>query len=236
VELGPDDPDGYAARGFIRLAMTWDWAGAQADFAKGIALDPGDARFQGRYASLLMVLGRVPEAIAAGKKAIELDPLKSSLWGNLARQLTFTRDFAAAHEAIRRALEISPEDPFELNALGVLQLVEGNAQDALATFRRSGLEFARLYGIALAAYTLKEPKASQQALDELIAKHAAEAAYQVADVYAWRGEKAPAFEWLERSYAQQDGGLTTIKYDPLVDSLRGDARYRALLRKLKLPE
>ena len=236
VELGPDDPDGYAARGFIRYALTWDWAGAQADFEKAIALDPGDARFQERYASVLLTLGRIPEAIAARKKAIELDPLKSSPWGNLARHLTFTRDFPAAHEAIRRALEISPEDPFELNALGVLQLVEGNAQDALATFRRSGLEFARLYGVAMAAYTLKDPKASQQALDELIAKHGAEAPYQVADVYAWRGEKAPAFEWLERSFAQRDGGLTTIKYDPLVDSLRGDARYRAMLRKLKLPE
>ncbi len=183
-----------------------------------------------------MTLGRVPEAIAAGKKAIKLDPLKSSPWGNLAHYLTFTRDFPAAHEAIRRALEISPEDPFELNVLGVLQLVEGNVQDALATFRRSGLEIGRLYGIAMAAYTLKEPKASQQALDELIAKHAADAAYQIADVYAWRGEKAPAFEWLERSYAQQEGGLTTIKFDPLVDSLRGDPRYKALLRKLKLPE
>jgi hypothetical protein len=68
------------------------------------------------------------------------------------------------------------------------------------------------------------------------AKHGAEAPYQVADVYAWRGEKAPAFEWLERSYSQQDGSLTTIKFDPLVDLLRGDPRYKALLRKLKLPE
>ena len=236
VELGPDDPNGYAARGFIRYVISWDWAGAQADFEKAIALDPGDGRFQGRYAMVLMTLGRVPEAIAAAKKGIELDPLKSSPWGNLTRYLYFTRDFTAAHEAIRRALEISPEDPFELNALSVLQLVEGRAQDALATFRRNGLEIGRLYGIAMAEHTLGDAKASQQALDELTAKYAAEAAYQVAEVYAWRGEKAPAFEWLERSYAQQEGVLTTIKFDPLVDSLRGDPRYKAFLRKMKLPE
>jgi adenylate cyclase len=41
VELGPDDPNAYAARGFIRYNLTWDWAGAQADYENAIALDPG---------------------------------------------------------------------------------------------------------------------------------------------------------------------------------------------------
>jgi TolB-like protein/cytochrome c-type biogenesis protein CcmH/NrfG len=235
VELGPDDPNAYAARGFIRRESTWDWAGAQADYEKAIALDPGDSKFQSRYGSLLATLGRLPEAIAAAKKAIELDPLKSVPWQNLAFYLLFTRDYPAAHEASRRALEISPESPFALKHLGTLQLLEGKAQEALATFRGINFEVFRLYGIAMAEHTLKDPKASQQALDELIAKHAAEAAYQVADVYAWRGEKDKAFEWLERAFAQRDGGLLSIKFDPMMDSLVGDARYKAFLRKMKLP-
>ncbi len=62
------------------------------------------------------------------------------------------------------------------------------------------------------------------------------AAYQIAEAYAWQGDKDKAFEWLERAYRQQDGGLTAIKYDPLLDNLRSDPRYHALLRKLNLPD
>ncbi len=70
----------------------------------------------------------------------------------------------------------------------------------------------------------------------MIATHGQDAAYQIGEVYAWRGEKDKAFEWLERAYQQQDGGLTVIKYDPLLLSLRGDPRYHTLLRKINLPE
>jgi hypothetical protein len=51
----------------------------------------------------------------------------------------------------------------------------------------------------------------------------------------WRGEKDKAFEWLERAYRQQDGGLTSTKIDLLLASLRSDPRYTALLRKLNFP-
>jgi TolB-like protein/Tfp pilus assembly protein PilF len=236
VELGPDDPNAYAARGFIRLNITWDWAGAQADFEKAIALDPGDARFQQRYGLLLATLGRMPEAIAATRRAIQLDPLQLATWRNLIGYLLFTRDFAGAHEASRRALEISPDSSFVLDGLGLLQLLEGNAQDALATFRRIDVEVFRLWSIAMAEHSLGDHKASQQALDELIAKYAAVAAYQIGGAYAWRGEKDKAFEWLERAYVQRDEGLTNIKIDPVIYSLRADPRYKALLRKMNLPE
>jgi hypothetical protein len=62
------------------------------------------------------------------------------------------------------------------------------------------------------------------------------AAYQIAEVYAWRGEPDKAFEWLERAYAQNDGGLTFIKADPLMKPLQPDPRFAIFLRKLGLPE
>jgi hypothetical protein len=84
-------------------------------------------------------------------------------------------------------------------------------------------------------HTLGDTKASQQALEKLMATGAGDAAYQIAEGYAWRGEKDKAFEWLERAYRQQDGGLASIKGDPLLASLRSDPRYAAVLRKLNFP-
>ncbi|HMK87208.1 MAG TPA: protein kinase [Steroidobacteraceae bacterium] len=236
MALGREDASAYSARGFMRYYITWDWVGAQADLEKALALDPGDTKGQRRYGRLLATLGRLPEAIAVTKRAIELDPLSSSAWQGLAEYFATTRDFAAAHEATRRALEISPESAFVLNNVATLQLLEGRAEDALATCRKIDNEGYRLYGIAMAEHTLKNPKESQRALEELITKDAASDAFQIAEAYAWRGEKDRAFEWLERSYVQRDAGLAEIKFSPLLGSLHGDPRYQALLRKLKLPE
>ena len=61
------------------------------------------------------------------------------------------------------------------------------------------------------------------------------AAYQIAEVYAYRGEVDRAFEWLERAYAQRDSGLSQIKGDPHFKRLERDPRYAALLEKMHLP-
>jgi serine/threonine-protein kinase len=236
VAIGPEDASSYAARGFIRYAIRWDWAGAQADFEKAIALDPGDARFQQRYGELLATEGRMAEAIATTRKAIELDPSSHSAWQTLTTYLVSTRDFAAAREASRRALEISPQSDFSLNDLGTLQLLEGRAQDALETFRKIDNEGFRLSSVAMAEHTLGHARESQQALEQLTAQHATEAAFQIAEIYAWRGEKNKAFDWLERAYRQRDGGLSDIKTDPPLAALRDDPRYKAFLRKMNLPE
>jgi TolB-like protein/Flp pilus assembly protein TadD len=236
VELRPEDARGYAARGFMRMNVGWDWPGALADLAKSLALDPSDAWIQYRYGTLLGTLGRFPEAIAATNKAIELDPLSSGPRLMLAQYLGMIGDLPAALDASRRALEVSPESSFALEGLGELQMLTGRPAEALATFQRNDLGAFRLLGVAVAEYTLNKPKESQQALDELVAKYAGNSAYQIAMAYAWRGERDKAFEWLDRSYAQRDNGLVGIKDDPLMKSLHADPRYAALLRKMNLPE
>ncbi len=235
VSLAPEAAAGYSARGFIRSNFVWDWTGAQADFRKALELEPSDAEVQDNYGQLLQSLGRLAEAIAAARKATELDPLSGPAWENLARFLTDNRDYAAARAANAHALEFSPEGTYALNNLGTLQLLEGSPADALRTFRQVGFEGFRLQGVAMAEHSLGDVKESQQALDDLIAKYAKDGPYEIADIYAWRGEKDQAFQWLERAQQQRDGGLANLKSDPLLASLRTDARYQDLLKSLNLP-
>ena len=106
---------------------------------------------------------------------------------------------------------------------------------ALATFHKVDDEAFRLYGLSMAEYTLGNTKESQRALEELTEKHEQEAAYQIAEAHAWRGEKDEAFEWLDRAYQQRDGGLSDIKVNLLIASLHGDPRFQALVQKMNLP-
>ena len=99
-----------------------------------------------------------------------------------------------------------------------------------------GGDGVRRMGDAMIEYASGHEQPSQQALKDLIAKHAGDMAYQVGDVYAWRGEKDKAIEWLERAYQQRDSGLNGIAYDPLLAGLQSDPRYGALLKKLELAD
>jgi TolB-like protein/Tfp pilus assembly protein PilF len=226
VTLAPEEADGYAARGYLREQFNWDWMGAQADLAKALTLDAADSSAQVRYGSLLASLGRLTEAIAASRKAIELDPLSGEAWMDLGGYLTANRDFGAADTSLRRAREILPESGRSLSELGTLQLLDGEAATALMTFGKiNGDPVYRLCGIAMAEHALGHAKESQQALSELMLQFAQVGAYQIAEANAWSGNKDKSFEWLKRAYQQRDPGLTKIKWDPLLASLRGDARY-----------
>jgi serine/threonine-protein kinase len=236
VELAPDEADAYAVRGYMRLRRTWDWSGARADFEKALTYDSTNSALQWLYVMLLDDFGRLPEAAAAAKKATEFDPLSAVAWLVLSWNLAGNRQFAAAHEALHRALEIQPESPIVLASLGSLQLEQGNATEALTTFRQVSDEEVRLYGVAKAEHTLGHAKESQQALDQFIANAGQAKAYDTAEIYAWRGEKDKAFEWLDRAYQQRSSDLYTFRNNPVFASLRGDARFAALLRKMNLPE
>jgi serine/threonine protein kinase/Tfp pilus assembly protein PilF len=233
VELAPDEAASYGTRGYMRLRRTWDWSGAQSDFEKALTVDAGDSTLQWQYASMLAAFGRLPEAVAAAKKATELDPLSTAAWFWLSLYLIESGEFAAAHAPVHRLLEIQPENPLALDFLAFLDLFEGNATQALTSFRQLSDEGLRLTGIAMAEHTLGHAKESQQALDPFIK---AGAAYGVAEIYAWRGENDKAFEWLDRAYQQHDSNMYDFRNDATLRSLHGDARFAALLRKMKLPE
>ena len=105
----------------------------------------------------------------------------------------------------------------------------------MAIYPRSTNEIFRLAGIAMAEHSLNHPRESQRALEEMISRFGHAGAYQIAQVYGWRGEKDRALEWLERARVQRDGGFVNVKIDPLLRGLRGDPRYTALLVRTHMP-
>ena len=219
----------------MRATVTWDWEGAGSDFQKAVALNPGDARILQGYGALLATLGRLPEAIETTRKAAEAEPLLFSVWQALGYYQEGAGQLDQARLSQERALALKPKFPFVHFRLGVIDLQQHQPKNAARAFAASGYEPLQLLGAALAEHDLRRGSESQQALDALIRDYGYNAAYQVAQAYAWRGQKDEAFQWLDRAFVQRDGGLAEVKYDPLLRSLRKDPRYRALLSKMGLP-
>lgn len=235
IKLDPELADGYLARGNLRANLSWDWQGAREDFEKAFSLSPGDARILQGYGSLLASLGQLPEAIATTRKAAERDPMQFSLWQALGYYQEAAGHLAEARVAQQRALALRADFPFVQYRLGMIELQQRQPRRALAIFNAIEFEPVRLLGQAMSQHDMRHASESQVALDALMKGYGYNAAYQIAQAYAWRDQPDMAFEWLDRAFVQRDGGLAEVKYDTALRGLRSDPRFAVLLRKLGLP-
>jgi hypothetical protein len=115
-------------------------------------------------------------------------------------------------------------------------LAQGRGEEALVEAQQEPEELWRLWAGAIIHHAAGRHAESEAALQELIAKHQVDAAYQVALVYAARAEADLAFAWLDRACAQRDPGLSETKTDTSLRSLHNDPRWGAFLRKMGLSD
>jgi eukaryotic-like serine/threonine-protein kinase len=236
IALDPHSPMGYIALQDVRLAYDFDWKGAEAALNKAAALQPGSVDVFGGRADLEELRGRPDEAIAFLKRTVALDPLCSSCYMFLGNDLYQTGQYDEANTVLQKALDLDPQQGFIHFVRGQILLARGHPQEALLEMQQESNEGLKLAGEAMAYHSLGRQQASDAALKELIASHGSGAAYQVASVYAYRGEADKALDWLYRGYRQHDSGMPYLKSEGLFKGLRQNPRYVELLKKMDLPQ
>ena len=179
-------------------------------------------------------LGRIEQAIVLARRAVDQDPLGATTYLNLALSLYSGDRLAEAEGACLKALELAPQSAMTRAVLSLILLAQNRGEEALAQATREPHEAVRLWALSIIHHLAGRQAASDEALRELIAKHARDGAYQVAEVYAARGEADAAFEWLDRARVERDTGLTGVKADPSFRSLRSDPRWAAFLNRIGL--
>lgn len=185
---------------------------------------------------LALCLGRLGEAIELYRRALEQDPLSTASYHNLGSALQAMDRLEEAEAAYRKVLELAPQRVGTRGLLSLTLLALGRGDEALAEAGREPEEAFGLWALAIVHHGLGHAAESDAALEELIEKYSEDAAYQIAEVYAVRGEADRAFEWLERAYTQNDPGLTETKDDRRLRSLHGDPRWGAFLKKMGLED
>jgi adenylate cyclase len=163
------------------------------------------------------------------------DPLNPSSYLILSYVQIRRERLVEAQAALRRTLEISPTFIFVHYYLGLVLLARGDSHGALEEVRKENDEGLRLAGTAIVQFALDATVDSNTALKQMLKTHA-QRAYEIAGIYAFRGETDEAFQWLDRAYIQKDPYLYSIKGNPMLKKIEGDPRYGAFLKKMKLPE
>lgn len=233
IRLQPARAESYLQRGDFRYAHWWDWYGAEEDLEKAAALGlRNDSNYLLRVARLRAALGRMDEAIALGGRAFEMT--KGATGQVLGYHLLSVGRYEEARSALDACIRVQPLDEHAHYYLGLVELLQGHPQAALPHFEASA-HYLRLTGLAMAEHSRGDHVASERDLQVLIARFAHITPYQAADVYAWRGETDRAFQFLNRAVELHDASIMYLKFDPLLNSLRADPRWAALLKRVKLP-
>ena len=234
LALDPNLAMAHAVLGWIQLTYDWDWPAADTSLKRALAWEPGNAAVIENNASLDKTLGRFDEAVELLQRAVAIDPLSADNYYNLAITLNRAGRQDESVAAAQKVIQISPDYTAAHAALAMAYLAQSRPQEALREIQSEKNEAWRLIGLPLVYHALGQKKEADAALADLIAKLPKDAAFQIAEAYAFRGEADSAFEWLDRAFSQRDGGLTEIKGDPLLKSLEHDPRYLEFLKKMRL--
>ena len=232
IALDPELAAGYLALALVQINQDWDWKGASASLEKARQLTPGSVNVLRIQGYLDRNTGRVDEAIALYRQAIALDPLNSDFHATLADQLYGLGRYEEAKTELTKAEELNSQHSSLHLIRSEILLMEGHSPEAVAEIEKETSDWQKLTGEALAYSAAGRHQDSDMALRDLIAKHQNDCAYQIAEVYAYRGEVDQGFEWLDRAYRQRDLGVRELTNDPLMKSLLHDPRYAQLLRRM----
>ncbi len=234
IKLDSSSAGAYSTIGWIKRIYYWDWAGADSMYKLALKIDPGNSSIISGEATLASTLGKFQEAIILDEKAVELDPLNLAAYLNLVLHAYNAGKFDLAIKTAKKLIELNPEYPGVHMKLGVVYLLQSNTEMASLEFEKEPDEVWRLYSNTLLKYSEGKNKEAGRYLDQIINNYGDIAAFQVAEIYSYKGDADKAFIWLENSYKIHDGGLTTIIGDPLFKNLENDPRYKAFLKKMKL--
>lgn len=236
-KLDPKSPTPHVVMAEIHLVYDWDWKGADDELQQAFSLGPRES-YGLRTASLSAAArGNWDEARQLAIQAIALNPLDPASQGSLGWAVYLRSGrVPEAESALRRSLEISPSWGSGRYFLGEALLLQSKYEEALTVFRQETLDDGQLEGSAMVQFVTGHKADSDRLLAAAIERDGTSWSSEIARVYAFRGEKDHALEWLEKAYKMRDEDLFFIKGDPLFKSLEADPRYKAFLRKMNLPD
>ena len=235
VAIAPALAEARAALGFVRCFVDWKFEDGLRELKRAIELSPANPTANDLLARVIVYLGRFDEAERQARQAVELDPLSTVTQVNLARVLFYAGKLDEADAAARKAAELQPTGASNHRWQVLIAAQRGDGETALREAQLESDEGYRRFELAIAQHVVGDRQGADAALADLLAKAREGFAYQIAEVYAVRGDKEKAFEWLQISFGDRDAGMLGLLVDPLLRGLRDDPRYKNLLVKLGLP-
>jgi TolB-like protein/Flp pilus assembly protein TadD len=241
VMLDGSSAEAHTSLAHMKATQDWDWAGAEREFQRAIALNPRYPTGHHWYAmSYLMPTGRLDEALDEISRAQALDPVSPIIARDLAVVHFNRRDFEAALEQCDHTIELNPHFSPAYLTLGLIQEQREDFDEAAAAFERAvhlspnapRIRSALARTLALSG----KRKISLKILHELerLAEDRYLSPFEFALIHFALGQHDRGFDWLGRACQDRSFDLIVINVDPRFDTLRHDARFGAIVKRMGL--
>jgi TolB-like protein/Tfp pilus assembly protein PilF len=237
LELDDTLAESHFAQANVKWGIDFDWVVAERELKRAIDLDPNSAEMRHNYSHFLASLRRSDESLAQGRRAMEIDPLDLVVNAHLGWHYLFMRQYDQAIAECRRALE-KGDALYPRYWLGLALEQKGRHEEAIAEFNKAIAmsETNTELRVALGhVYAVSGQRAAaQKVIDDLneAAKHRYVSLSQQAFIYAGLGDHESAFKWMRQAFNERSGWVVEMTYDPRLDPLRPDPRFKQMERRL----
>jgi tetratricopeptide (TPR) repeat protein len=230
MRLAPDQATTRITRGYLLMLRDFDWRGAEAELKRAVELAPDDGDALYMLGLVRASQGDLAQAVELTRKALQLNPRSADWYRWLVAYLMPLGRLDEAEQAIAKAIELQPEGIYNHHLLAIAKVLR---KDPAAARKAAEAEPAgpwRDFALALAAQAGPDRAAADASL-EVVGQYAEGWAFQMAQVYAVRGEPDAMFDWLQRALKARDPGMQSLLYDALLLRYRDDPRYAALAKQ-----
>ena len=231
--------EAHTSLAFIEDLYDWDWASAEKEYKRALALNPGYATAHHWYAWHLIVMGRNDEGIAELKKAESLDPLSLIISADLADALCIAHFYDESVQQSQKTIEMDPHFAVAHYQQGQALEQKHRHDEAIAEFRRAielsggNTTFESNLANAYAVSGRKE-EATKIVKDlENRQSQGSSTDASIALIYVGLGDNDRAMIWLRKAYQARFN--PSILTRPVFDPLRSDPRFQDLLHRIGLP-
>jgi len=240
LELDETVAETHASLAWSLFIYDWDWEGAGREFRRALELDPRYATAHQWYAFWLTARGRLDEALVEAHTALELDPASVSIRRSVGWIYYYARRYDQARYHMARAVAMNPTAAETYRVLGLLLAQQDQWAEAERVLREGmTLPGAATYTAAALGYVLARAGKRAEAealLAELEAQRRSDYVSPVAfaTLYLGLDDHERALDWTERALEERRGWLAYLRVNPLLDPLRGEPRFEAMIEKLGL--
>ncbi|MGH7651401.1 MAG: protein kinase domain-containing protein [Gemmatimonadaceae bacterium] len=242
MELDDSLAEAHASLAWSLFIYDWDWESAEKQFRRAIELDRQYATAHQWYAFLLASQGRFEESLLEAHTAQENDPASIGIRRSLGYCYLYARKLEQARYHLDRAIAMNPTSDESYRVQGLILTVAGEYEEAERVLRES-LELTRpettftKVTLAFSMARAGDARLAAQVREELLEKrkHDYVSPVELATIYIGLGDTENAIDWCERALDERRGWSAYLAVHPVVDSLQGEPRFRALLKKMRLP-